>query len=442
MVGKASLFVIMGFSVLFLVVIQNFGGITNRAVDNFVEYHQETLAHNIAVSAANMAASEVYYNPTWSAGYPSTPFQGGSFTVDVDYDPVYNTHEITSTGTYQGKTSTVKIELAPSTFSRFAYFSIWEKESPTGDPIWWIGKDTVWGPFHTEDHLRVNDHPAFLGNSLSHKGSLILYDYYTYYPSQIPQKPTNSTQRNRYNASWEADKPTIAGDYKPGFSMTIPTGSADNIEAAADENGLKFTNQDTVYLTFANDSLSFRFSYNTTDSVVHLPTVSPNGVIFAKNSVVRLKGTVKGQYTVVCSTPGSGAGANKQKGIIYLDDDIVYNKDPRDYPESTDLLGIVAENNVWITENASNNNNINIHGSIFCEKEGFGAVNYKNRPVSGSINLLGGIIQEWRKPVGTFSGSVIKSGFTKQYMYDNRLLLMSPPFFPGTGGFRIVSWLE
>jgi hypothetical protein len=95
-----------------------------------------------------------------------------------------------------------------------------------------------------------------------------------------------------------------------------------------------------------------------------------------------------------------------------------------------------------MTENAANNSSINIHASIYCEKGGFGAENYADRPPSGNINLLGGIIQHTRKAVGTFGGGGIKSGYAKRYLYDERLLVASPPFFPGTGGFEIVSWLE
>ena len=40
--------------------------------------------------------------------------------------------------------------------------------------------------------------------------------------------------------------------------------------------------------------------------------------------------------------------------------------------------------------------NINIHASIYCEKGGFGADYDDTRPVSGNINLLGGIIQKTR----------------------------------------------
>jgi hypothetical protein len=408
MSGKATLLLIVGFSLLFLVVSKNFGDVSNRAVDNFVNYHLETVAHDIAVSGANIAASQVFIDPTWDDGYSNLPFQDGQINVSViTLDPFKNIKQITSQGTFEGHTSTVQVKLAPSKFSKFAYYSVSE-----GGTIWWTGSDTVWGPFHTQDYMRVAQHPVYYGKATTRR-SLI------YYTSQ------------------KADKPYFFGGYEQGVNLPLPTNAVDAMEVIADDDGMKLSGHDTVYITFDQDSIKFRYSYNATDSVRYLPTSAPNGLIFAKDCVVRLKGTVKGQYTIGCSSNMSAG-----KGTIYLDNDIVFDRDPRVYPTSDDLLGICAENNVYITDNAANNSDINIHGSVYCEKGGFGAQNYDTRPKSGNINLLGGIIQNTRKAVGTFGSTGIKTGFAKRYKYDDRLMIASPPFFPGTGGFEIVSWFE
>ena len=408
MSGKATLFLIVGFSVLFLVISRNFGDVSNRAVDNFVSYHTETVAHDIAISAANIAANEIFLDPTWNSGYSDVPFQGGHFNVQLAIlDPYKNIREVTAEGNYNGISSTVKVKFAPSKFSKFAYYSVSE-----GGTIWWTGNDTVWGPFHTQDYLRAAYHPVFYGKATTKK-KILYYD------------------------SKSKDKPYFLGGFEQGVDLPMPTNAVDEMEVIADDDGLKFSGKDTVYLTFAGDSLKYKYNLSDKYTTIYLPTASPNGMIFAKDCVVRLKGTVKGQYTLGVSTLMSAG-----KGTIYLDDDIVFNQDPRNYPNSSDMLGIVAENSVYITENAANNSSINIHGSIYCENGGFGAENYQYRPVSGNINLLGGIIQNTRKAVGTFGSGGIKSGFAKRYMYDNRLLVASPPFFPGTGGFEIVSWYE
>lgn len=409
MSGKATLLLIVGFSLIFLVVSRNFGITSNRAIDNYVDYYKKAVSHNIAVSGANIAANNIFLDPTWDAsGYSNIDYQDGTISLGVQkIDPFKNIIEITAQGSYDGYNSTVKIKLAPSKFSKFAYYSVSE-----GGTIWWTGSDTVWGPFHTQDYMRVYRHPVFYGKATTKK-KLVYY--------------TNQS----------TDKPYFYGGYQDGVDLPLPTSAVDAMESIADDDGLKLSGHDTVYITFDRDSLRYRYSYNAKNTVVYLPSAAPNGLIFAKDCVVRLKGTVKGQYTLGCSTNLSAG-----KGTIYLDDNIVFDKDPRIYPTSSDLLGICAENSVLITENAANNSNIDIHGSIYCEKGGFGAQNYDTRPVSGNINLLGGIIQNTRKAVGTFGTSGIKSGFAKRYRYDDRLLVASPPFFPGTGGFEIVSWYE
>ena len=408
MAGKATFITIIGFTLLFMIAIKNFGRISTDTVGNMVDYYSEMIAHNIAVSGANLASNQIFVDPTWDDGYSDRSFSGGILNVAVQVIDAYkNIRQITATGTYHGTTSTVKVTLSPSKFSKFAYYSVSE-----GGTIWWTGSDTVWGPFHTQDYLRAAYRPVFYGKASSLK-SLIYY----------------SSNKNLH-------KPYFLGGYESGVSLPLPTDGVDAMETAADAGGLKFTGKDTVYMFFVNDSLKYKFSYGASYTTVYLPDVAGNGMIFAKNSIVRLKGTVKGQYTVACNNTTGG------KGTIYLDDNIVYNKDPRQYPNSTDMLGICAENSVLITKNTENNSDINIHASVYAEKGGFGADYYDTRPVSGNINLLGGIIQQTRKAVGTFSGTSINHGFAKRYKYDERFMLASPPFFPGTGGFEIVSWYE
>lgn len=408
MAGKATFLVIIGFTLVFMVAIKNFGRISTDSVGNMVEYYSEMIAHNISVSGANLASNQIFVDPTWLGGYTNQSFSGGKLDVTVQVIDAYkNIRQITSIGTYHGTTSVVKVTLSPSKFSKFAYYSVNE-----GGTIWWTGNDTVWGPFHTQDYLRAAYHPVFYGKASSLK-KLVYYN-------------------NNKNQS----KPYFLGGYESGINLPMPTDAIDNMEADADAGGLKFSGKDTVYMCFVNDSLKYKYSYSAPYTTLYLPDASPNGMIFAKNSIVRLQGTVKGQYTVACNNTTGG------KGDIYLDDNIIYSKDPRQFPNSTDMLGICAENDVWITKNPANNSNIDIHASIYSEKGSFGAEDAGSRPVSGNINLLGGIIQKTRGGVGMFSGTSIVNGFAKRYKYDERFMLASPPFFPGTGGFEIVSWLE
>ena len=411
MSGKAMLILISGFTMLFMVVANNFNTVSGRVTDNYVDYFNKTTSHNIAISGANMAANQLFLDSTWNAGYNNVPYQNGKLNVTVETIDAYkNIKRITSVGIFQKDTSRVQVTFAPSKFSKFAYYSVYE-----GTNIWWMNKDTVWGPFHTQDILRAANHPVFFGKASS-KGGI------KYYTNQA------------------TDKPYFYGGYEQGVDLSLPTNGVTALKTPAQNQGLYFngnlSGQGTVYLKFDRDYLYFRYSTSTPYDSVYLPSAAPNGVIYIDNGVARIQGTVKGAYTIACSGTSSG------KGTIWLDDDIVYSKDPRTDPTSTDMLGIVAQSNVWITDNPANNNNININASIYVEQGGFGAQNYNTRPVSGTINLLGGIIQNTRQAVGTFNSGVIKTGFSKSYRYDDRFMTASPPFFPGTGGFEIVSWYE
>ena len=415
--GRAILFLVIGFSVLFLIMEKNIGTASTRAVSNMASYYDNMNVHNIAVSGANVAANQIFLDPTWSAGYSNVQFSGGSYSVTVNVLNAFtNTIQIASVGSFGGYMDTVLVTLKPSSFSKFAYYSVNEGTSPT----FWITGDTVWGPLHTQDKLTISGDPVFNGKV---------------------------TTRTHFVTKGYSN-PQFNGGYQSGVDMPIPTGGTANLQSLADNGGVDFTGHDTVYVTFAGDSVKYKFSYSDSYTSALASTLAPNGAIFASGATLRIQGTVKGKYTIGASqiTTGSGHHATTTGGNIYLDNDIVYNTDPRSNPNSTDLLGIVAQNNVLITDNAANTTNINIDASVYAETGGFGAENYGSRPISGTINLYGGIQQHGRLPVGTFytngSNLYLDSGFYKNYRYDDRLLIASPPGYPNTGHFEIVSWYE
>jgi hypothetical protein len=107
--GKASIYMVLGFSLIFLVASMNYGRLTGSAVDNNVEYYKSTVAHNIAVSGANMAANQIFIDKTWTAGYKDLPFSSGIINVKVE-DAGQQKKRITSTGEFQGVTKKVVID--------------------------------------------------------------------------------------------------------------------------------------------------------------------------------------------------------------------------------------------------------------------------------------------------------------------------------------------
>ena len=353
--GRMAFILVLGFSVLFLVMGYNANSVASRSVQNMADYHAKTVAYNIAVTAANLSANEIFLNDNWNSGFSDRDFDGGYLDADVVVlDPLTNTIKLTASGTYRGITKSVEVIFKPSSFSKFAYFS-------TNDPgnLYWSYKDTIWGPFHSQGKINSYRHPVFHG------------------------KVTTKTGVHNYQSE-ALDAPRFYGGFESGVSIEFPESGIGDLKDIANSGGHLFTGQDTVYITFAGDSLKFRYAANDPDSTVLAQSFAPNGVIVGDDATMRLKGTVEGQYTV-------GTSGVAPKGMIYLDDDIVYYNDPRIDPSSTDLLGIVANNDVKITDNLANSSDINIHASIYAEKGGFGAGWSSFTQPNGFINLYSGI---------------------------------------------------
>jgi hypothetical protein len=405
--GKGTILLVLGFSIIFMVAGRNFNSMATATVDNFINYYYDAKAHHTAATGVNLVTNQLFLNGSLVDQTFNYNFDGGTITATLTtLDAYQNIKQLTSTGTFGNLSSTIRIVLRPSTFSKYAYFSHSESAN-----IWWTTTDTVWGPLHTNGQLRVADRPVFMGK-VTLDGSLV--------------KHSNSAQ------------PQFLGGFQTGVHIDIPSNGVTNLSSAATSGGYKFTGQSTVYLEFRGDSLRYRYNTTSAWTYVLASTFAPNGAIFAENANLRVKGRVKGKYTI-------GADGSS-RGKVYLDDDLFYNTDPQVNPNSQDMLGIVAKDDIIITDNAANNNNIRVQASIYSESGSFQAENYQNRPVAGSILLYGGVIQNARGPVGQFSTSggvsTIINGFSKRYRYDDRFMIASPPFFPGTGSFEIVSWFE
>jgi len=395
--GKLALFMVLGFSSIFLIMSYNANNVATRTVDNMVDYHTISVAHNIAASGTNLAANEIFLNNNWNAGFSDVDFGHGYFDATVTtMDAFMNIKKLSTVGHYRGSTKQIDVIFRPSSFAKFAYYS----KNESG--IHWHDGDTVWGPWHSQDNIRVTDSPVFFGK-VTTKGAV------------------------NYTNGEGIDDPKFYGGLETGIDVPMPGTPINDLAALAIDDGAYMTGEDTVYLTFDGDSLKYRASYSSPDTSYHLSTIAPNGIIYAHNSIIRVKGTIKGQYTI----------SSNQR--IYIDDDIVYQTDPRTTPSSTDIFGIVTLMDVLVADNPANHNNINLHASIFSQTSGFGAENPGGRPNSGGLYLLGGIQQERRQLV---SNPWPVHGFSKRYKYDDRLMFASPPGYPGTGNLEIVSWYE
>jgi hypothetical protein len=407
--GKASLLLVLGFSLIFMVAGRNFNNMATNTTINVSNYYIDAKTHTLASSGVNIVINKLFLDATVSDQTFNYSLDGGTIAVTLSTINAYqNIRQLLSVGTFSGASSTIRIVLKPSLFSKFAYFS-----NDEGSNITWANNDTVWGPFHTNDNMLVQNSPVFYGK-VTIGGT-------------VTKNPSNST-------------PQFLGGFQQGVQISIPATGVSTVQTAAASGGHNVTDKPLVYFEFMGTNIRYRYSTSGSGSIwttVLASTYAPNGVINFSNSEVHISGTVKGSYTIVAS------GTTGNQGSIYIDNDIVYNTNPQTNPGSTDMLGIVAQDNVWVTDNTNNNTNgIKIQASIYAQEGSFGAEHYDTRPIAGFIDLYGGITQNIRGAVGTLWGGNVNHGFSKRYRYDNRLLVSYPPFYPGCGSFEVVSWFE
>jgi len=418
--GRNAVYLAIGFTITCLLSGMNLSRVSLEAFQNAISYQETSNGHNVVQAGTNFACQQLFLTPNWRAGFYMVPFAGGTFSTTVT--PVVNGNDssriqVVTIGTYPAGSSrtqdqyTIKILLQPSLFSKFAYFSDNEPNN-----IFWTTGDTVWGPYHSNTKIYVNGNPVFNG------------------------KTTNYQGLSKQNTS---DKPAFNGGYETGVYITMPT-DMNTLKGKAQQSGGGFyqkTGKD-LYLTFnADSSVTYRSGTTGAWTKKSLATFAgSNKVIVNDSGNIHVKGRLSGQVTIAALNNTSST----TRGLVYIDSSVAYNTNPITNPSSTDMLGIVATNNIMIKDTSYNNTSagITIQAAMFSQDGGFGAENYDTRAsgVNGSIKLLGGISQKARQAVGT-SGSP-GTGFKKSYFYDNRMLVTAPPSFPTTGSYEILEWLE
>ncbi len=456
--GKAAILLVLGFSLIFLVVGQNFGNLSIRAVDNEVKYYKDAVAHNLAISGASMAANQLFMDKYWEAGYSNLSFAGGVINVFVSNNIIGLTGKVTichkpsfdggqtliiassavaahlahgdylgpcggggfddqvativSEGTYEGITKTVVVQLKPSNFAKFGnFYSSMSAYPATGD--------TFNGPFHVNTKLTTYGTPVFWGKV---------------------------TTKNGLKKQGLPADPKFYGGYETGVDLPLQFDTTGLKSQASkifrDTTGNNYKNDVSLYLN-SDSTVTFSQSINggawSTPQTSSLTTFAPSGVIYVERGNIYTKGTLDGKVTIV-ATKMNTTGA----GQIFFEDNTVYKDDPRTIPSSNDMLGIIAEGDIRIKDNAATRGkDINTHASMFSLTGNIGPEDgLISQSYLGRWNILGGLIAKDTRQTATYSGSTPIKGLKFVHTYDTRFLLSVPPYFPHTQNFEVVSWFE
>lgn len=176
-------------------------------------------------------------------------------------------------------------------------------------------------------------------------------------------------------------------------------------------------------------------------------------------------GTLDGQVTV--------AAAND---VVIVHDLLYADRGP----SSDDLLGLIADNRVSIyhpvSSSGSNGTNLpsygsalppfnrapgsgapagdgvvwtnaRVDGALLALNRSFWVQNYGNGAPLGTLSVHGAIAQRWRGPVATAHPTIPNahgSGYLKDYVYDDRLTFLTPPYFlePERSPWERRRWVE
>jgi len=436
--GKAAIILILGFSALMAYTIVNLSSAGTRSVDNMSSYTAMTSSHNLALAGANVGLSRLYRDTTWGTSGAATitqsfsgiPFNG-SFSTTASLVPqgklVRSVSAFPSGGTtYRDTVDVILVNNGTNSFSLFAWMTNLE------NGVFWITGDSIWGRAHSNDNLTVSGSPVFIQKVTTAKGF-------------IP--PVGKTQV--IGGKSYTDKAIFINPPQPETGVArinFPSDMSGIAAAASSANGRKYTTDIWVTLDPGGPAEGDGLAYVRTTQfgpiidTVHISDPNFNGVIMGTGAV-NVQGTLDGALTIASYSTASATTNN-----VVIQGDVLYQHDPTAGP-STDMLGLVANNNVIVADDIAGATNRTIQGSVFARTGSFTAQNYGTRPINGELRVLGSIVQNSRGAVGTFNGvAALQSGFYKRYKYDNRLSdpNVRPPFYPGfvRKTYAISQWWE
>ena len=383
------------------------------------------------IKAFNLAEAGLDNTIVWLRSQPNPPIGnrtnpwgsiqnlgGGTYSVAItDLGAIGGSgtirrYRVTSTGSYGNMNRVLVNYVQVDNYARYLWFT--DKEIFNSSNVWFWTQDRLNGPTHTNGHFNISGNPVFENEVHS------VDDYIRFF-----------NNGNNINLSQTTNSPYDMPDFQMGVQFgagatTMPK-QALGLRAAASSGGLSLQGDTTIVLK--NDG-----TMNVTNSKKKWNNknmaIPANGALFVNSGSLVVSGTLNGKLT---------AGAS---GDVIIQDNIVYADDPRTKPSSDDVMGIISESDVIIDDGAPTN--LEIDACVMGMNTSFMLENWWVGPPKGTLSVYGGIIQDERGPVGTFNGMTGQkvSGYSKSYLYDQRLLSSPPPYMPTTGDYVTLSWEE
>lgn len=414
--GKSMLFLTGGLLIVFGMIQISIGERQKLLPEQTNTYFNEIQAKNVAASLVEVAIEQIREDQSWVGSFEFDNFMG-AFGYVTAHDQSSGTMPdsigvgswdeykvlLYSSINYDGVELTTEVLLQRDAFSKYSYFTDYEPSN-----IYFFSGDELSGPVHTNGTMNIAGTPSFYGMV---------------------------TSPNAWRGmSGRTNNPDFLGGSNFNSSNRTPPNSYQltQLRNAAGSGGLTYNSP--IYTLFNSNGTVTIYenpgSYYQTHTTVSLNSF--NGVISSSQKIYT-KGVVNGQVTL-----------HSERDIEIMGD-ITYQNNPTSDANSTDILGIVSEGDVTVDRYAHQDNgsrDLTIQASIMALDRSFSVEDYNYGGSRGQLNLLGGIVQQRRGAVGTFSGNSVASGFSKSYEYDERLLSMFPPSFPREQWFSVVYWRD
>jgi hypothetical protein len=284
-------------------------------------------------------------------------------------------------------------------------------------PIQFSDDDVINGPLHTNDDLLVCGGTT-LGREDPHDDVIEV-----------------TGPGGWKNASGCSGQPTINGKWiHPAASLTVPPSNTGLASIA--QPAYTYTGQTTIVLNGTSMDVT---TGGVKTTGVPLP---PNGVIYVNNG--NCSGTRTPLLQDYNDPPGCAVvfvkGTYAASLTIASANDIVVNGNLTKQANSDAVLGLIANNNVRVyhpvtplgrtnpdscTNAPGTMQNVTIEAAILALAHSFVVDNFRCGARLGTLNVTGAIAQRFRGAVATTGGT----GYTKNYVYDDRLKYRSPPYF-------------
>jgi type II secretory pathway pseudopilin PulG len=291
-----------------------------------------------------------------------------------------------------------------------------------------ISEDNIQGPVHSEDSPAICGEPIFgrtKSDAVEFKGGT--FDHCP------PSKPD-------YKGTQVAQEKVLTIEPPPSNTSLL----------AITEGPYHYVGRTELFLH--GSAMDVTNSKGETAPNVPFP---PKGVVYVSNKACSVKYTpyapddtgdtecgnvyVHGSY----NTPLTIAAEND----IIINGNVSTPVDGKGNPTTNGVLGLIANNFVRVyhpmpsrtshvqnqCDGASNGggatSNITVYAAILAVNHSFIVDNYDCGEALGKLTIHGAVAQIFRGVVGIHSGPVVLHGYLKNYVYDDRLQVESPPYF-------------